>query len=629
VCGIVGNVVVGTRTGPDVEVLRRMNERLAHRGPDDEGLVLQGGAGLAVRRLRVIDLERGHQPMSGEDGRVHVVANGEIYNYRDLRRALTARGHVFTTQSDTEVIVHGWEEHGLASVAHLEGMFALAIWDGRSRTLILARDRIGIKPLYYALLPDQLVFGSELRALVEHPAIRRTLDLTALSRYLAHEYVPAPLAIFRAIRKLPAGHWLTYAEGRVTIERYWDVPPGETRTLPEAEIASTLRATLERSVREHLVSDVPLGVLLSGGIDSSAVAALAAPHVGGRLRTFSLGFDDPSFDESGPARRVAHVLGAEHHEEMLDARAGLDLVAMLPDLLDEPLGDASLLPTYALSRFTRRAVTVALSGDGGDELFAGYPTYQAHRLARALDWVPPPVRRHLVRPVIRRLPVSLDDLSLDFRLKRFIDGMEFDGVERHAAWLGSFTPAEQCDLLTPEVLACMEAPPSYAAVHEAIAPSPARDPLGQLLYLDLKGYLGEGVLAKVDRASMACSLEVRVPFLDRRVVELAARVPPGLKLRGLTTKYILKRALDGVLPPETLRRRKKGFGVPLGRWFRRELAPLLRDVLAPDAVRRTGLFRVAAVERILAEHAAGRHDHRKKLYTLLAFHLWWSRYRPT
>jgi len=627
VCGIVGNVVARADRRPDVTVLRRMNDRVVHRGPDDEGFFVQGPVGLAMRRLRVIDLATGQQPMSGEAGRVHVIANGEIYNYRDLRRVLTARGHTFTTQSDTEVIVHGWEEHGVASVSHLEGMFALAIWDEPSRTLVLARDRIGIKPLYYAVLADQLVFASELKALLEHPGVARTLDLTALSQYLAHEYIPAPRSIVQSIRKLPAGHWLTYTDGRVRTEPYWDLPARPAESSDERESTRALRETLERSVRDHLVSDVPLGVFLSGGLDSSAVAAFAARHVGGRLRTFSIGFEDPSFDESGPARRVAHVLGADHHEERLGARAALDLIATLPDLLDEPLGDASILPTYLLSRFTRRSVTVALSGDGGDELFAGYPTYQAHRLARAFEWVPRYVTEHVVRPAVRQLPVSLDNLSLDFRLKRFVEGLAFEGVERHAAWLGSFTPAEQRDLLTPDVLAGMERPPSYDAMHEIVAPAPTSDAFDRLLYLDLKGYLGEGVLTKVDRASMACSLEVRVPFLDRRVVELAARLPPRLKLRRLTSKYILKRALADVLPRETLRRRKKGFGVPLGRWLRGELAPLVRDVLAPDVIRRAGLFRVAAVERLIAEHAAGRHDHRKKLYTLLAFQLWSSRYR--
>ena len=627
-CGIVGNILARADRRPDPAVLQRMNERLAHRGPDDEGILVQGPAGLAMRRLKIIDLATGHQPMAGEGRRVWVVFNGEIYNYRELGANLAARGHTFTTHSDTEVIVHGYEDRGLASLDDLEGMFAFAIWDAPARTLVLARDRLGIKPLYYAVLPDQIVFASELRALVEHPAVERTLDLTALSRYLAHEYVPAPHSIFRGVRKLAAGHWLTYSDGRVKVEPYWDVRFQGDRAMGEADAVEALRAVLDLSVRQHLVSDVPLGVFLSGGIDSSAVAALAARHLPGRLKTFSIGFEDPSFDETAYARSVARGLDADHHEEILGPRAALDLVARLPELLDEPLGDASLLPTFLLSRFTRRSVTVALSGDGGDELFAGYPTYQAHRLARALELVPRWVRQRLVRPVVERLPVSLDDLSFDFRLKRFLEGMDFAPVERHAAWLGAFTPAEQRALFTSDALARMEMEPSYAAFHEMLTHAPSASGLERMLYLDLKGYLGEGVLTKVDRASMVCSLEVRLPLLDRRVVELAASLPMRLKLRGLTTKYVLKRALSGVLPRAILERRKKGFGVPLARWFRADLAPLLRDACARDVVCRAGLFRPEAVERLIGEHAAGRRDHRKKLYTLLAFQLWASRYHP-
>ena len=627
-CGIVGNVLARADRTPDAAVLKRMNDRITHRGPDDEGVFVQGPAGLAMRRLKIIDLATGHQPMTGEDGRVWTVFNGEIYNYRELREAHAARGHVFTTRSDTEVIVHGYEERGVASVGDLDGMFAVAIWDAPARTLLLARDRLGIKPLYYAVLPDQIVFASELKALLEHRAIERTLDLTALSRYLAHEYVPAPHSILRAVRKLPAGHWLTYTDGRVKLEPYWDVHFQRGAGIDEAEAVEALRAALDRSVKQHLVSDVPLGVFLSGGIDSSAVAAFAARHFPGRLKTFSIGFEDPSFDETAHARRVARVLDTDHQEEILDPRAALDLVTRLPELLDEPLGDASFLPTYLLSRFTRRSATVALSGDGGDELFAGYPTYQAHRLAGPLELIPPLLRRRLLRPVVERLPVSLDNLSFDFKLKRFVAGLDFAPVDRHAAWLGSFTPAEQRELFTADALARMEAPPSYAAFHEMLSHAPSASGLERMLYLDLKGYLGEGVLTKVDRASMACSLEVRVPLLDHRVVELATSLPMHLKLRRVTTKYVLKRALAGVLPRDILERPKKGFGIPLGRWFRGELAPMLRDVCAPEVIRRAGLFRPEAVGRLLAEHAEGRHDHRKKLYTLLAFQLWASRYHP-
>jgi asparagine synthase (glutamine-hydrolysing) len=626
VCGIVGNVFARRDQTPDPTVLKRMNDRLAHRGPDDEGFFLDGPAALAMRRLKIIDLETGHQPMCDEQRRVWAVFNGEIYNYRELTAELVGLGHTFQTRSDTEVIVHGYEERGLATVGDLEGMFAFALWDGPARTLVLARDRLGIKPLYYAVLPDQIVFASELRALVEHPAIDRTLDLTALSRYLAHEYVPAPASILRSIRKLPAGHWLTYTEGRLKVEPYWTLSFRRDRDIGEAEAIEKLRWVVDVAVRQHLVSDVPLGVFLSGGIDSSAVAAFAARHVTGRLKTFSIGFEDPSFDESAHARRVAQALGTEHHEEVLDARGARDLVQRLPDLLDEPLGDASLIPTFLLSRFTRRSVTVALSGDGGDELFAGYPTYQAHRLAGLIEPVPHWLRGRLVQPLVERLPVSLSNLSLDFKLKRFLQGMEYRDVERHAVWLGSFTPGEQQELLTPEALARLESPPSYGAFHDILAAAPSVEGLERMLYLDLKGYLGEGVLTKTDRASMACSLEVRVPLLDRRVVELAAQLPMRLKLRGLTTKYVLKRALADVLPRETLARPKKGFGIPVGHWLRGELRPLLRDMCGADAIRRGGLFRPETVERLVVEHEAGRRDHRKKLYTLLAFQLWAVRY---
>jgi asparagine synthase (glutamine-hydrolysing) len=628
VCGIVGNVLARADRAVDSKVLKRMADRIRHRGPDDEGFFVRGPVGLGTRRLKIIDLETGHQPLSGEDGSTWVAFNGEIYNYRELGDDLRARGHVFATRSDTEVIVHGYEEHGVGVLRELEGMFGFAVWDDSTRTLVLARDRLGIKPLYYAVLPDQIVFASEIKAVLEHPAVDRALDVTSLSQYLAHEYVPAPRSIFKCVRKLPAGHWLTYRDGHVKVEPYWDVEYGKAGQVAEEEAVERLRAELERSVRQHLISDVPLGVFLSGGIDSSAVAALAARHVSGRLQTFSIGFEDAAFDESAHARRVANALGTEHHEEILSPRAAMDLVAGLPDLLDEPLGDASLLPTFLLSRFARRAVTVALTGDGGDEVFAGYPTYQAHRLARAYSAVPRWIRERVIRPAVASLPVSMGDLSIDFRLKRFVEGMPYDPVERHAVWLGSFTPDEQRELFTPEAVGRMESAPSYAAFHDIAAQVPGATDLDRELYLDLKGYLGEGVLSKVDRASMACSLEVRVPLLDRRVVELAAGLPPGLKLHGLTTKYVFKRALAGLVPKEILHRKKKGFSIPVARWFRGQLRGLLREACSPDAIRVGGLFRPEAVERLMAEHEAGHRDHRKKLYTLLAYQLWARRYRP-
>jgi asparagine synthase (glutamine-hydrolysing) len=624
VCGIVGNVLARADRRPDQAVLEAMADRLAHRGPDDAGFVVRGAAGLGIRRLKIIDLDTGRQPMTGEDGSTWVVFNGEIYNYRELTSRLSASGHVFRTRSDTEAIVHAWEVRGRDALEDLEGMFGLAVWHEPSQTLVLARDRLGVKPLYYALLPDQIVFASELKAMLAHPAISRELDLDALSAYLAHEWVPAPQSIVRAVRKLPPGHRLVYTGGEAKIEQWWDVRYGDG---PHDEIVAVahLAAALDLSVRQHLLADVPLGVFLSGGVDSATVAAIACGYTTERIQTFSIGFEDRSFDESAHARAVAAALGTEHHEQIVGPRAALDLVDGLGDLVDEPLGDASILPTYLLSRFARRSVTVALSGDGGDEVFAGYPTYQAHKLARAWQRAPAPLR-HAVRAVVERLPVSHDNLSLDFRLKRFVAGAMLDTVERHATWMGSFGPDDQRGLLTPETLARLSTPPSYAAMHRIAEGVPDSPWLNQVLYLDLKGYLGEGVLQKVDRASMACSLEVRVPLLDRRVVEAAALLPPSMKLKGFRTKHILKKTMRGRVPEAVLRRPKKGFGVPLAKWFRGELAPLLRDVCDAGGLRRGGLFRPDAVQRLVDEHHDGRHDHRKKLYTLLVFLLWSRRH---
>jgi asparagine synthase (glutamine-hydrolysing) len=620
VCGIVGNVLARADRRPDQKILEAMADRLAHRGPDDAGFVVRGPAGLGIRRLKIIDLDTGRQPMTGEDGSTWVVFNGEIYNYRELTNRLTATGHVFRTRSDTEAIVHAWEARGRDALEDLEGMFGLAVWHEPSQTLVLARDRLGVKPLYYALLPDQIVFASELKAMLAHPAISRELDVDALSAYLAHEWLPAPQSIVRAVRKLPPGHRLVYTNGQTKLEQWWDVQYGGGSHEEIVGVAH-LAAALDLSVRQHLISDVPLGVFLSGGVDSATVAAIASGHTTGRIQTFSIGFEDRSFDESAQARLVAETLGTEHHEKIVGPREALDLVDGLGELVDEPLGDASILPTYLLSRFARRSVTVALSGDGGDEVFAGYPTYQAHKLARAWQHTPGPFRGG-VRGIVDRLPVSHDNLSLDFKLKRFVAGAMLDTVDRHAMWMGSFTPEEQCELLTTETLARLSAPPSYAALHRIAEGVPATPWLNQVLYLDLKGYLAEGVLQKVDRASMACSLEVRVPLLDRRVVEVAALLPPGMKLKRFRTKHILKKTMRSRLPAAVLDRPKKGFGVPLARWFRGELAPLLRDVCEPGALRRGGLFRPEAVQRLLDEHQAGHHDHRKKLYTLLVFLLW-------
>ena len=578
-----------------------------------------------MRRLSVIDLAGGRQPMSNEDGTVWVVFNGEIYNFAALRAALAQRHH-FRSRSDTEVIVHLFEEHGPRAVEHLEGMFAFAVWDGNRRRLVLARDRMGKKPLHYALLGRELVFASELKALFRHPRMPRALSAPALARYLAHDYVPAPGTIFQGINKLPPGCTLIYEDGAVRVQRYWDLPaPAGRSDTSEDEDGRRLERLLEDAVRRRLVSDVPLGAFLSGGIDSSAVTAFMVRNTPGRVKTFTIGFAEKSFDETAHARRIASRLGTDHHEAILTQKNVFDLIERVGVLLDEPLADASFLPTYLLSQFTRRHVTVALSGDGGDELFAGYPTYQAHRLARLAEGVPRPLLRG-ARSLAERLPVSYANLSFDFKIKKFTAGLGHPLEIRHALWLGSFEPADLPALMTPEVVREAAAGEVFSDVQAHAAAAGSRDWLHRALYLDAKLYLQDGVLVKVDRASMACSLEVRCPFLDTAVVDFASRLPGSRKLRGLTTKYLLKRSLANVLPADLLRRPKKGFGIPLGMWIRGDLRDIFEETFDPRRIARQGIFRPDAVSRLLREHLAGRRDHRKKLWNLFMFQKWHAAY---
>jgi asparagine synthase (glutamine-hydrolysing) len=621
-CGISGFVGSPLDLTTAAATVRAMCRAIRHRGPDDEGYYTESAVALGNRRLSIIDVAGGHQPISNEDGSVWIVFNGEIYNFPTLRADLVARGHRFRTATDTETIVHLFEEYGPQAVEHLEGMFAFAIWDRQRKRLILARDRMGKKPLYYALIGRELVFGSELKALLQHPRVTREMSIPALARYLVHDYVPAPLTIFRGINKLEPGHILTYEDGAIRTHRYWDLPaPSDRPAGSEHDDAVRLLALLEESVRRRLISDVPLGAFLSGGIDSSAVTALMARNTTGRVKTFNIGFTEKSFDEAVHARRIAERLGTEHHEHVMTQRTVFDLIGRLGGLLDEPLADASILPTYLLSRFTRQHVTVALSGDGGDELFAGYPTYQAHQVAQLLHGTPRPILAG-ARALAERLPVSHANFSLDFKIRKFTAGLGYPLDLRHALWLGSFTPADLPALLTREAWHEAAAGDVFSEVRHHARAAATRDWLGQALYLDAKLYLQDEVLVKVDRASMACSLEVRCPFLDTGVVEFASRLPRTRKLHGLTTKYLLKRSLRGILPDDLLRRPKKGFGVPLGFWIRGDLHDLFEETLESSRMARQGLFRPETISRLLAEHVAGRRDHRKTLWNLFVFQKW-------
>jgi asparagine synthase (glutamine-hydrolysing) len=629
------------------ETLRSMNNTLSRRGPDDEGYYFDepGGCGLGHRRLSIIDLTGGHQPLGNGDGTIQAVVNGEIYNFQAVRAELMAEGFRFRTNSDCEVVAHGWERWGEALFERLDGMFALAIWDGRTRRLVMARDRMGKKPLYYAFVGpagDQtLIFGSELKALLQHPDLKRRVSPGGLALYLTYECLPEDRSILEGVSRVQPGCYLIWAprEGRARHGEFWrmrfaDSPAAEdVRGKSEGELAEHLRDLIRAATKARLISDVPLGVLLSGGIDSSTVAAAMADSVpASQIKTFSVTFEDKSFDESSHARKVAQHLGTTHHEERLSPQVMVDILPEVADFMCEPLGDGSLIPTYLLSRFTRQTVTVALGGDGGDELFLGYPTFQADAVARYLDRVTDAATSARVGRLLQRaagaLPVSRKNFSFDFKVKRFAQGIGFHPDFRHQAWMGSFMPHELARVLSEDLVkpAFMEDP--YATVARFRDRSGARDHYDQAVYQYARLYLTADVLVKVDRASMARGLEVRAPLLDTKVVEFACALPGEYKLKGLTTKYLLKEAARRWLPEEIVDRPKKGFGVPIAQWLRGPLRGLAHDLLEPTKLRREGLLNVAEVTRLLKEHDEGRADHRKPLWTLLALELWMERYGP-
>lgn len=620
-CGIAGCAALDPgATTLDVTPLRGMLTCLRHRGPDDEGEFSGDGVVLGHRRLSIIDVEGGHQPLFGARDSTVIIANGEIYNYRALAHELKARGHTFRTASDTEVAAHAYDEWGLEFLDRLDGMFALALWDGAARRLVLARDRMGEKPLYYAVAQNQLLFASELTAIMHHPAVRRDLDPEALAAYLALEYVPAPRTILRGVQKLAPAEALVLEHGALRTFKYWRLEPRTTFTKSYDEAVALLRERLERAVVSRLVSDVPLGVFLSGGIDSSAVAALAARA--GPIETFAIGFREKSFDESAYARAVAAHIGSTHHERIFDGSEMPELVPQLARMLDEPLGDASILPTALLSAFARERVTVAVGGDGGDELFAGYPMHQAQRVARYTRRVPAPIHS-AARFAARALPVSHANFSFGFKVRSFLRGAALPSPLNHALWMSSYAPSEQQTLLTEEAWRSSGSGESaFGAVHEAWRQSVDGETLARVTHLDALTYLPNDILMKVDRASMRVALEVRAPFLAREVVELAFSVPDRYRMHGLTGKRMLRAAVKDLIPPAILRRPKKGFGIPVAAWLNGPLRQLVRDVLAPDAVQRAGLFNSQEIQRMLDAHAAGKADYRKPLWTLLVFELW-------
>ncbi|MFL5915639.1 MAG: asparagine synthase (glutamine-hydrolyzing) [Gaiellaceae bacterium] len=610
-CGICG--IATTHGTADVETLRAMAERLAHRGPDSAGEHVDGGVALAARRLSILDLEHGDQPISNEDGSCVVVQNGEIYNYPELRRELERGGHELRTHCDTEAIVHLYEEHRLGFAERLRGMFAVAIWDARQQRLVLARDRYGIKPLYYRDTGDELRFASELRALP-----RGEIDLDALEAFLAFNSIPAPYSIFRDVRKLPAGHVLVWENGAVTLERYarpGPVAADELRDGDEAELVEELRARLRDSVRAHLLSDVPVGVLLSGGVDSAALAALAAQETPEPVHTFTIGFAERSFDERDDARRVAERYGTNHHELLVRPDPEL-LLQALADAFDEPFADSSALPSYLVSQLAAEHVKVALSGEGGDELFGGYYTYAADLFADRLA----PFARAL-RPLVEALPASTRKASLDYKAKRFVRAAHLPPLERHHGWKEIFSAEARAELTVRRT--AFDPVDVYRARYTETAGAPQ---LARLQDVDFGVYLVDDLLVKTDRASMAHSLEARVPFLDPLVTSLAFALPTRLKVRGLAKKVLLRKAVEPLVPAEIVHGRKRGFSIPAAAWLRGGLEPFARETLAPENLRRQGFFQPEQVVRLLDEHVAGHEDWSRQLWGLLAFTLWYERH---
>ncbi len=622
-CGIAGFI-----ESPDVACPLRHDEARAlvhamcgtirHRGPDDEGALVEAGVGLGMRRLSIIDVAAGHQPIDNEDGSVSIVFNGEIYNFQELRRELDRAGHRFYTHTDTEVIVHAYEQWGHDAFARLRGMFGLAIWDRRTRRLVVARDRTGIKPMHYAVAGGRLYFGSEIKSILCAPDLPRDLNADALDHYLSFLYAPRDASFFAHIRKLPPGHTLTWHEGRATIRRYWQPGADETFRGSETDAVDALASVLTDAVRGHLVSDVPLGAFLSGGIDSSLVVALMSRVSGARVKTFSIGFDQPQYDELAYARQVAAQYETDHHEDVVTPD-GVGILDALVSHFDEPFGDASAIPTWYVSQLAARHVTVTLSGDGGDELFGGYDRYLQHPRVAAVDRYAPPAIRRVAGIVAQSLPQGATG-------KRFLRHIAGSQRSRYVDAVGFFTPDDKTALYSDGLrrqLSPIDPAERVLATFDRYAHLPWAS---QMMRFDLETYLPEDILTKVDRTSMAHSIEARVPLLDNEVIDFALTLPASMKIRNGRRKHVLKEVAARFLPSSLIDRRKQGFGVPLDVWFRGSLRELFADTLLSSRARSRGYFRPSFVQQLIREHQSGRRDHNLRLWQLVVLECWHRQY---
>ena len=612
-CGIAG-IYNTNKHSVQKPQLQRMCDIIQHRGPDDEGYFVQRNIGLCMRRLSIIDVAGGHQPMYSEDRTIWTVLNGEIYNFRELKRDLQSRGHVFATESDTEVIIHLYEEYGENFVDHLNGMFAIALWDRNLQKLLLVRDRVGIKPLYYAEGKGQFLFASELKAILAAGTIERDVDYEALDLYLTYGYIPAPYTIFKSVRKLMPGHILRHEQGSLSAKKYWDLQFHESPEMDEHEWVDRILKTLKKSVKRRLMSEVPLGAFLSGGIDSSLVVALMSEMSDKPVNTFSIGFDENEFNELPAARMTSKHFGTNHTEFVVQPNA-LDIIPKLARGFDEPFADSSAIPTYYVSQLAREHVTVALSGDGGDELFGGYYRYVGNPLHQYTDSLPSFVRQSVIGKMGERLPAG-------FRAKQFLTSAGYAKEERYFEWIDVFSDAAREGLYQQQTREHLNGFNSHALATSKMAATKSSSHITRFCYFDLKTYLPDDILKKVDMTSMMHSLEVRVPILDHELIELSAQIPPDLKINNGDKKYIFKQAARRILPENILTRKKQGFAVPLKSWFRHELKDLAYDTLLSKKHAERGLFKEDNIQHMLDSHVSGKEDNSSMIWSLLSLELW-------
>jgi len=624
-CGIVGIAKAGLRP-VDREILRQMNACIVHRGPDDDGFYLNENVGLAMRRLSIIDIAHGKQPIHNSDKTAWIVFNGEIYNFRELREDLESRGQGFYTNSDTEVIVHLYDEYGVDCVRHLRGMFAFAIWDTRDNSLFVARDRIGKKPLLYSHQANgDLIFGSEFRALLAYSETSREVDYEAIHHYLSYLCVPAPLTAFKQIRKLEPAHWLQWKDGEIKIKRYWLPDFHHKIKISQAEAEDETLRILREATKMRMISEVPVGAFLSGGVDSSTIVALMAEESSQPVKTFSIGFEEEDFSELKYAKTVAEHIGAEHHEFIVKPNA-IEILPLLVEHYGEPYADSSAIPTYYVARETRRHVTVALNGDGGDESFAGYERYLAMRLSEKYHKIPAFIRQGLIENAVNFVPTSELKRSRARDLKRFVQAASLSKVERYFRWVGAVDRQSKENLYTEDFKREVGNNDSAAFIKQWYDKTNGSGIVDATMFVDQMTYLPNDLLVKVDIASMANSLEARSPLLDHKVIEFAASLPENIKLRGTENKFLLKKVASKLVPREVLYRPKMGFGVPITHWLRGELKDFIREHLLSEKFAKRGIIKTEVITKLVAEHINGERDHVWQLWTLLMLELWFQRF---